>query len=61
MGVVSEDMLLGKDQILAYVQRADWRAVLKLVKEKGFPAKKFCGRWESSRSLVDAWHKGQLS
>lgn len=60
MGMVNEDMLLGQQQIMAYVQRSDWRAILRLVAEKGFPAKKFCGRWESSRTLVDAWHRKQL-
>lgn len=54
------DLLVGKDEILDYLRRADWRSVRKLIREKGFPAVKVLGRWESSCRAIDEWRSAHF-
>ena len=53
------DPLVGMEQIAKYVRRSP-ATVLAWVQERGFPARKIDGRWESSVSLVDDWRAQQI-
>ncbi|MDY0164315.1 hypothetical protein [Desulfobotulus sp.] len=53
------DPLVGMEAIARYVHRSP-ATILGWVQERGFPAKKIDGRWESSVSLIDDWRAQQI-
>ncbi len=54
-----KELLGGKKEIAAFVGRG-WHVVSLWIKEKGFPATKLNGRWESDAELIRQWRKEQI-
>ena len=52
--------LSGKSAICQFVGRG-WATVEQWILEKGFPAKKILGIWESDSNLITAWRNGFLN
>ncbi len=55
-----KEILAGKKEISGFVGRG-WRVVSRWIKERGFPATKIDGRWESNADLIQQWHKDQVA
>ena len=56
----AKDVILsGRKEIEKYVNRP-WNVIRKWINEKGFPAAKIDGRWESDKEEIIAWRKKQI-
>ncbi len=55
-----KEILAGKKEISGFVGRG-WRVVSRWIKERGFPATKIDGRWESDTALIRQWRKAQIA
>ena len=53
------DQLVGINAIERHVRRSR-ATIISWVQERGFPAKKIDGRWESSVSLINEWRAQQI-
>lgn len=54
-----ETILSGMKEICLYMNRSE-ATVLKLIRERRFPANKIGGIWESDRDEIEAWRRGQI-
>jgi excisionase family DNA binding protein len=55
----SPDRLSGIKEISEYTGRP-WETVQRWITNRGFPAIKLEGRWESIKALVDEWFKREI-
>lgn len=59
-GGMGNNVLSGRKQISSYVRRS-WDTVMIWVRERGFPAVKINGVWESDPELIDQWRQEQIN
>lgn len=52
--------LSGRKEIIRYVGRS-WQTIRKWIREKGFPARKLDGRWESDVEMISEWRRKQIA
>lgn len=53
-------ILTGKKNICNFLGRS-WRIVERWIMERGFPARKIDGVWESDSELITAWRRSQIN
>ena len=53
------DVLVGREQIAAFVGRG-WKIISGWIKDRGFPAVKLDGQWESDTELIRQWRHDQI-
>jgi hypothetical protein len=53
-------ILTGKKNICNFVGRS-WDTVERWIRERGFPARKIDGVWESDSELITAWRRRQIN
>jgi hypothetical protein len=56
----NQNHLVGAKEICFYCQRP-WQTIKKWIKKEDFPAKKFYGRWESDKRLIDEWRDKKIN
>ena len=53
-------ILTGKKNICNFLGRS-WDTVERWIREKGFPARKIDGVWESDSELITNWRRSQIN
>jgi hypothetical protein len=56
---MGDNFLQGRDAIAEFTGRR-WAVILRWIREKGFPATKLGGVWESEREMITQWRREQI-